>query len=98
MFSSRTSVRDNKTAQIFTDGKYNTYVFPGDSKGQAPEALMTFIHDVGFPKDLTSDNSRELGAGRKSRWAEIVREFGIRQKFSDPFSPWQNRLSLPSVN
>jgi hypothetical protein len=91
MFSSRTSISDCTSAQIFTDGKYNTHVFPHDSKSKAPKALMNFIHDVGIPKDLTSDNSQELGAGRKSRWADIVREFGIRQKFSEPFSPWQNR-------
>jgi hypothetical protein len=91
MFSSRTSIRDCTSAQIVTDGKYNTYIFPHDSNSKAPEALRTLILDVGIPKDLINDSARELGAGRKSRWADIVREFGIRQKFSEPFSPWQNR-------
>jgi hypothetical protein len=91
MCSRLMSLRGNRVVQVFTDGRHNTFVYPAKAKGTADQSLMTFRHDVGVPKDLTSDNSWEQGAEQKGKWADIVREFRIRQKFTESYLPWQNR-------
>ena len=91
MFSKLASVQGNKCAQIFTDGKHNTFFYPLKGKGLAHEALWNFVHGVGIPKNLTSDNALEEGKDKNGRCGEIFRELSIKQTFSEPYSPWQNR-------
>ena len=56
-------------------------------KSQAPEALVSFIQDVGVPRNFVTNGDREK---THARWKEIVRKFRIREGESDPYSQWQN--------
>ena len=58
------------------------------SKAEAYDALNTFIHEVGIPHELHSDNAKELMEGR---FKQICRDYGIKTTYSEPHSPWQNR-------
>jgi len=50
--------------------------------------LNTFIHEVGIPYELHSDDAKELMEGK---FKQICREYGIKTTYSEPHSPWQNR-------
>jgi hypothetical protein len=88
MFATVKSTRGNTCAQIFTDGQGFDTFDPMKGKGEAPDALMKVIRNVGIMKDLVSDGAPEETRGR---WEETVNEFRIRQKRSEPYSQWQNR-------
>jgi hypothetical protein len=58
------------------------------AKGDAPHALMSFIHEVGVPKTLMSDLALEETRGE---WAKIVKQYYIGHRTTEAKSPWQNR-------
>ena len=88
MFTKLTSVRQNKMAQIFTDGKGDTHLYPLKRKAQVGSSLMSFIQDVGVPRDLVTDGAKEENLGE---WQETQKKFRIRQHTTEPYSQWQNR-------
>lgn len=57
-------------------------------KGNAPHALSSFIHEVGIPSDLRSDNAKELMQGQ---WRRLCQDFSINTTFTEPHLPHQNR-------
>ncbi|MEL6803179.1 MAG: hypothetical protein AAFO91_05255, partial [Bacteroidota bacterium] len=87
MFGSVKSIRGHKCAQVFTNGEGFDYFLPMKTKGDAPWALQSLVHDYGVPTWITSDNAPELSEGK---WAKTVREYQIRQTWTEPYSPWQN--------
>jgi len=88
LFSHVRSVRGFTCAQIFTDGHGFVRVYPMKGKSEAHHALMHFIHDVGVPRDLLTDQAPEEMRGE---WGQIVKKYRIRQKTTEAHSPWQNR-------
>jgi hypothetical protein len=58
------------------------------SKEEAHQTLRCFIHDVGVPRVIHSDNAKELMQGQ---WKKLCNEFGIHTTYTEPHSPWQNR-------
>ena len=88
MFTKQTSVRQNRMAQIFTDGKGDTHLYPLKRKAQVGRSLMSFIQDVGVPRDLVTDGAKEENSGE---WEETQKKFRIRQHTTEPYSQWQNR-------
>jgi hypothetical protein len=50
--------------------------------------LMQFIHDVGVPKDMLTDQAPEETRGE---WGQIIKKYRIRQRRTEAHSPWQNR-------
>ena len=87
MFVKLKSLQLNKCVQVFTDGSGDCHVYPMILKSQAPEALMAFIQDVGVPRNLVTDGSREETHGR---WKEIIRKFRIHASESEPYSQWKD--------
>ncbi len=55
-------------------------------KSEAPEALISFMQDIGIPSDLHSNDAKELTQGRM---VELLCKFWIKSTQSDPYSPWQ---------
>jgi len=82
------STRSNTCAQVFVTDFYLTWVVPMKSKGDAPLALQDFVHDIGMPRHIHTDDAKELMAGG---WKKIINEYGIKQTHTEPYSPWQNR-------
>jgi hypothetical protein len=88
LFSHVQSIRGFSCAQIFTDGHGFVRVYPMKNKGEAHHALMQFIHDVGVPKDMLTDQAPEETRGE---WGQIVKKYRIQQRRTEAHSPWQNR-------
>jgi len=88
LFTTSKSTRSNSCAQVFVTDFDFTWVVPMKSKGVAPFALQDFIHDIGIPQHIHTDNAKELKAGQ---WKKIVNEYGIKQTHTEPYSPWQNQ-------
>ena len=73
----------NKCVQVFTDGSRDCHTYPMTLKSQAPGTFMSFIQDVGVPRNLVTDGAKEE---THSRWKEIVRKFRIYASESEPYS------------
>jgi transposase len=57
-------------------------------RSQAHQTLSTFIHEVGIPAAIHSDDAPELMQGK---YKELCKEFHIPCTYTEPYSPWQNR-------
>jgi hypothetical protein len=64
-------------------------IYPLQTKQQAPDALMKWIHDIGVMSDLVYDGSKEQGGGK--HWKEIEQRHHIHCHVTEPHSQWQNR-------
>lgn len=87
-FVSAPSLRGMKCVQLYTNDIGLTKVYPMGSKSDAHETLNVFIHEVGIPQEIHSDNAKELAEGY---YKKICRDYGIKTTYSEPHSPWQNR-------
>ncbi len=63
------------------------FVYPAESRGQASEALKTYIQRYGKPHELIHDNAKEFVEGE---FADICKEQGIHQTRSPPYEPNKN--------
>jgi hypothetical protein len=59
LFSEIPSIGGQKGRSVFTNGLGYDRFYPWKIKGEHPDLLMRFIHDVGVPHTLISDNSKE---------------------------------------
>ena len=55
-------------------------------KSEAPSTVDRFIHEVGVPYELLTDNAPELVSGE---WEKKCKSKEIKQLFTGPHSPWQ---------
>jgi hypothetical protein len=62
--------------------------FPLKKESEAASALNEVIRTVGVPKELVSDGAK---AETQGRFAELAREYRIKQRQTEPYSGWQNR-------
>ena len=85
------SLRGNQYSQLFYNRGNYTRSYPLKRKGDAHHALDTFIHDVGIPEEMLTDNAKELHLGE---WGKTCRKRKIRQMTTEPHSPWQNHAEL----
>ena len=58
---------------------------------EANLALDRFLHEVGIPSEMLTDNISELAEGN---WETLCRQHYIRQRFTEPYLPWQNPSEL----
>eukprot|EP00536_Pseudo-nitzschia_multiseries_P017224 jgi/Psemu1/49913/gm1.49913_g len=86
-------MRQEKCAQVFTNGNGFEVFIPIQNKLQAHQGLKIFIHEVGIPEHLISDGAPEQGSPRtyKTHWNSIVKRNHIHQKFIQPHCPFQYR-------
>jgi hypothetical protein len=76
-----------KGGSVFTNGLGCDRFYLWKSKGEHPDSLMRFIHDVGVPHTLLSDNAKEEMAGRAK---DTCTKYRINVKTTVPNSPWHN--------
>ena len=90
--------RKDKSAQVFaTTFGYIVEFIPVVSKGCAHQGLSRFIHEIGIPEKLVSDNALEQGATTttsNSHWRKLISEYKIHHTFIQPHSPRQNRVEI----
>ena len=88
-FESNTkSIHGNQYAQIFVNDRHYTKIYPMKLRSDAGLQLNKFIEDVGIPAKLITDNAGEETGGD---WAAVCKKHLIVQRFTEPYSPWQNR-------
>jgi len=59
------------------------------AKSETADTLSSFIHDVGIPHVLHSDDAKELLHGP---FKQLCKDYGIPCTYTEPYSPWQNRV------
>jgi hypothetical protein len=91
-FSQVPTLNGNSMAQLYTNDLAFTRVYPMKLKSQAHESLSAFIHEIGIPSSLHSDDAKELMQGK---FKDLCKEFHIPCTNSEPHSPWQNRAEIP---
>jgi hypothetical protein len=55
------------------------------SKGDAGDAPLEFIQEVGVPGALHTDDAKELTSGH---WEQVRKDHGIKQTLAEPYSPF----------
>ena len=63
------SLQGNMYCQLFCNRGNYRKTYPLKSKSEAHHALDSFIHDVGIPKEMLTDNDKEL---HLSEWGEYA--------------------------
>jgi len=58
------------------------------SKSEAGDKLNDFVQEIGIPEVLVTDNSGEQSG---ADWEKTRKFYLINQRFTEPYSPWQNR-------
>lgn len=75
-------------AQTNINDQLFTKIYPMKLKSEMPHNLTAFIHDVGIPNTIHSDNAPELMLGK---FCALCHDNGIATTYTEPYSPWQNR-------
>jgi len=89
MFTQVKSLHGHKCAQVTTNGTF-IHVFPMIGKADAGQALEHFVSDVGIPNEMVVDNAPEL-TGTQSGFYRTCRQYKIKQRQTEPYTPRQNR-------
>ncbi|GAX09610.1 hypothetical protein FisN_38Lu038 [Fistulifera solaris] len=91
MFSKTKSLRGNKCAEVFTDGKFVTVKPTPNKTGETvANALREFIQEVGIPQKIVVDDAKEK-LGMNTKWMEHIRHYKMDWANSEPYSHWQNQ-------
>ena len=83
------SLDGNRYAQVFSNKNYYAKVYPIESKDKAGDALHQFCNEVGVPKELIFDGSREQ-CKKNTKFMQTVRKYGINYHISEPHYHNQN--------
>ena len=86
-FFAKESLAGHTAVQLFVNQNRFVYMKVMRSKAEAPYALRMFIDHVGIPELLISDNSKEQ---RSQAWTQVIREFNVRERPTEPYKAWQN--------
>ena len=88
--------RQDKAAQVFSNGKGYVEFIPILSKSRCHDGLNIFISEVGIPEHLVSDGAMEEGGygSYKTKWNELQRKYQFKQTFIQPHVPRQNTAEL----
>lgn len=87
------SIRSYTCAQVTTDGNGFSHFWPMEDVNRAHEGLQNIILTDGVPDTLITDEHAVHGGQphiRNTKWQALAKEYGILQKFTEPYSPWQN--------
>lgn len=88
LFAKVKSIRGFTCGNLFTNCVGFRKFFPMDSQKQSVHSLQHFIEVVGLPHAIHSDNHKSFMEGNFRRHC---RKYHIKQTFTEPYSPWQNR-------
>jgi Reverse transcriptase (RNA-dependent DNA polymerase) len=89
MFSKVNSLSMCSAAQVWTDGQGFSLFYPIKSKAMAYKTVQLMIHDLNAtPTVVITDGAlEETGGG----WKKEMQHYRIKQKWSEPYSQWQNK-------
>jgi hypothetical protein len=87
MFSKVSALQGFTGGSVYTNGLGYDRFYPWVRKAEHGDTIMSFIHDVGIPHTLISDNALEEVS---SRCRETCRRYRINMKQMVIYSQWQN--------
>ena len=90
-FSPVKSLNGNTCVQLFTNRGSFVKSYPMTAKSEASTMLKRFLHEVGIPSSILTDNAKELV---NAEWKKLCGNHNIRMKASKPYTPWQNAAEL----
>ena len=73
--------------QLFTNKGGFVRIYPIVDKSLAYSTLQRFLHEVGVPSTLMTDNAPELIQGE---WKRLCKRNNVHMKFTEPHSQWKN--------
>jgi len=82
------SIRGFTCGNLYTNNLGFRKFFPMSTESDTPPTLQAFITLVGLPHAMHSDNAKVFVEGDFSRKCT---KFDIKQTFTEPHSPWQDR-------
>lgn len=88
LFSKVKSIRGYTCGNIFTNTLGFKKFFPLTTESQGQRTMVDFIQLVGIPHTIHSDDAKVFLHGE---FKKSCRKYGVKQTFTEPYSPWQNR-------
>lgn len=88
LFTKVRSIRGYTCGNLFTNSLGFMKFFPLESESRGQTSMVDFIQLVGIPPAIHSDDAKVFAHGK---FQKTCRKFGVRQTFTEPYSPWQNR-------
>ncbi|KAI2503562.1 Reverse transcriptase (RNA-dependent DNA polymerase) [Fragilaria crotonensis] len=86
------SIDSQRYAHIIGNGRGYTKAYPMERKNESIYALDDFVKKVGIPEVLLCDNDATMeGWGE---WKKRIRKYSIDPKYTEPYSPFQNKAEL----
>ena len=83
------SVNGYTKTQGFVNGEsLFIFHFPMTSESYAHYGLICYIHEVGIPAKIHTDNAKVEVLGH---WKKTTRDYHIKVSVTEPYSAWQNR-------
>ncbi len=86
-FSSQPALNGAKMAQLFINDIGFSKLYTMKNKGETADTLSAFIHDIGIPHAIHSDDAKDLTQGR---FKSLCKDYSIPCTSTEPCSPWQN--------
>ena len=84
--------RQEKVAQVFTNGVGFDEFYPCLTESTCHDGLMQLVNEVGIPEQIVSDGAKAQGSHTtyNTHWERIRKEYHIKQTWIQPHCWWQN--------
>ena len=86
------SIGSHRYAHVIGNGRGYTKAYPMERKNESIYALNDFIKKVGIPELLSCDNDATMEGW--SKWKKRIRKYSIEPRYTEPYSPFQNKAEL----
>ncbi|KAI2497802.1 Reverse transcriptase (RNA-dependent DNA polymerase) [Fragilaria crotonensis] len=86
------SLESHRYAHVIGNGRGFTKVYPMERKNESIYALDDFVKKVGIPETLLCDNDPTMEGWKE--WKKRIRRYSIDPKYTEPYSPFQNKAEL----
>ena len=92
-FKDKSIMRQEKAAQIFTNGKGFDEFYPIERESKCSDGLSRMINEVGIPEQLVVDGARAQGSIEtyNTNWQKLVKDHNIQQSWIQPHC-WSSLL------
>lgn len=86
------SIREFRYAHIIGNGHGFSKFYPMVTKNETVQALDDFIASHGIMERLITDGDGTMETSKA--WKNAISMYKINQRWTEPYSPWQNRAEL----
>lgn len=86
------SIRSFNYAHIIGNGKGFSKFYPMVKKNETVQSLDDFVQTHGIMEKLISDGDPCMEESKA--WKQSIASYKINQRWTEPYSPWQNRAEI----